>query len=68
MRGPVRVWDVGVVAVTWASFFPPTRPRDVLGNLGDTPRPPAERDRPSLHSPFPTGMPYGETGADHQGV
>jgi hypothetical protein len=28
---------VGVVAVTWALFFPPTRPREVTGNQGGTP-------------------------------
>ena len=33
---------VGVLAATWALFFPPARPRGVLRNLGDTPRPPPE--------------------------
>jgi hypothetical protein len=37
MRGTVRVGGVGVVAVTWMSFFPPARPRGVLENQGDTP-------------------------------
>ena len=50
---------VGVLAGTWASLFPPTRPREVNEILGDTPRPPAERGSPSppkadrsAHSPF----------------
>ena len=42
MRRPVRGGGVGVVAATWALFFPPSRPRGVLSNLGDTPRPPPE--------------------------
>jgi len=29
--------DVGVVGGTWAWLLPPTRPRDVLENQGDTP-------------------------------
>ena len=37
MRGPVRVGGAGVVGVTWASFFPPTRPRKVFEFQGDTP-------------------------------
>ena len=28
---------VGVVAATWAFFFPPARPREVTENQGDTP-------------------------------
>jgi len=43
--------SVGVVAVTWAWSLPPIHPREVNEILGDTPRPPAERDSPSLHSP-----------------
>jgi hypothetical protein len=37
---------VGVVAVTWAFFFPPARPREVNAILGDTPRPPSEGESP----------------------
>jgi len=45
---------VGVIAATWA-WFPPaagrlSHPRDVLGNQGDTPIPPAEGDSPSAFS------------------
>jgi hypothetical protein len=29
--------SVGVVAATWAFFFPPSHPREVKGNQGDTP-------------------------------
>jgi len=43
---------VGVVAATWAFFFPPTRPRKVTEILGDTPRPPSEGDSPPLNSPI----------------
>jgi hypothetical protein len=32
MRRAVRVGGAGVVAATWAFFFPPTRPRGVLEN------------------------------------
>ena len=35
--------DVGVVAGTWTLFFPPTHPRGVLGNQGDTPWNPRQR-------------------------
>jgi hypothetical protein len=48
---PVRVGDVGVVGVTWTSFFPPARPRNVLENQGDTPWNPRQRGRPPLNSP-----------------
>ena len=41
----------------------PTRPpRKVNKILGDTPRPPAERDSPSLHSPFTSPFPVGDSG------
>jgi len=43
MRRPVRVGDVGVVAVTWALFFPPARPRKVYEIQGDTPWNPRQR-------------------------
>ena len=43
MRRAVRVWDVGVVVATWTSFFPPARPRGVLGKPGGHPlEPPSE--------------------------
>ena len=45
---------VGVVAATWAWFFPPARPGTFL-ILGDTPRPPAEGRTP-LHSPEGTRL------------
>ena len=60
---------VGVVAVTWAWSVPPSRPRSVLGNLGDTPAyggqacEPRQRGEPlllrrtGLHSPFFRLMP-----------
>ena len=47
----VRVWGVGVVAVTWAWSVPPAHPRGVLGNLGDTPRPPSEGASPLCTPP-----------------
>ena len=33
----LRVGGVGVVAATWASFFPPARPSEVTETQGDTP-------------------------------
>jgi len=42
---------MGVVPACGGQAFPPARPREVNKILGDTPRPPAERDSPSLHSP-----------------
>jgi len=38
---------VGVLAATWALFFPPAHPRGVLENQGDTPRTPAEGESPA---------------------
>jgi len=38
---------MGVVPAFGGQAFPPTHPRGVLRNLGDTPRPPPEGDSPS---------------------
>jgi hypothetical protein len=51
MRRPVRVGSVGVVAATWALFFPPSHPRKVTELQGDTPRPPPEGAGPLWTSP-----------------
>jgi len=53
MGDPVRVGDIGAVAVTWALFVPPARPRAVLGNQGDTPWNPHQRGQ------APSGLPRG---------
>ena len=42
--------NVGVFAVTWVFFFPPTRPREVTGIKG-TPLEPRQRGFAPLHSP-----------------
>jgi len=51
MRHSMRVGGVGVVAGTWALFFPPTRPRGVSGSQGDTPETLDRGGGPPLYSP-----------------